>query len=348
MTARILIVGGYGHVGRLVAEKLIATGRLKIRLAGRDAEKARMLAAKLGCEARRVDLHEPDTWEAALDGVTIVLVCIDQPDGKFAAHVLQRGCTYLDITASDGFFRKVEKLDGEARSSSSRALLSVGLAPGLTNLLVKACAEHLDHPVGARIGIMLGLGDAHGPAAVDWTLEQFRSDRLEGGVETMAFGRPSRLHPAMPVGFADQYVVRRTLGLEETKSVLTFDSPAMSRLAFMLLRIAANNRWLEKIVRKTMPYMPIGSDRVVLAVEVYGTRDGRPETWCALLEGRKEAGITALVAALAVFHLLDNKIEPGVHHIEEVLSIDAVMPELQKNGVQIYLPECTVPGHGLY
>jgi saccharopine dehydrogenase (NAD+, L-lysine-forming) len=43
---------------------------------------------------------------------------------------------------------------------------SVGLAPGLTNLLAKYCLEWLGTVDALEIGILLGLGEAHGPAAI--------------------------------------------------------------------------------------------------------------------------------------------------------------------------------------
>lgn len=130
----------------------------------------------------------------------------------FAASVLQSGLTYSDITVEGHLFRKVEQLDGIARSKGGRALLSVGLAPGLTNLLVKACTTGMDTVESARIGILLGIGDKHGPAAIDWTLRNFRKTR-SSMIECIPFGNPPRLHPAIPFDFADQHVLRQTLGI---------------------------------------------------------------------------------------------------------------------------------------
>ncbi|MCY1312614.1 hypothetical protein D9M70_630510 [compost metagenome] len=89
---------------------------------------------------------------------------------------------------------------------------------------------------------------------------------------------------------------------------------------------------------KTMPYMRIGSDRAALAVEVRGEVDARTEICRAVLEGRREADITALVAALTVKHLAQTEIRAGVWHIDQILSIDRLAPALREHGVLLRLP----------
>ena len=53
----------------------------------------------------------------------------------------------------------------------STAILSVGLSPGITNLLVREASTHLDQVEEANITVMLGLGEKHGKAAVEWTVD---------------------------------------------------------------------------------------------------------------------------------------------------------------------------------
>lgn len=50
-------------------------------------------------------------------------------------------------------------------------MLSIGLAPGLTNLLAAHAHRLLDEVTELDIFIMLGLGDRHGKAAMEWTVD---------------------------------------------------------------------------------------------------------------------------------------------------------------------------------
>lgn len=204
-------------------------------------------------------------------------------------------------------------------------MLSVGLAPGLTNLLVKAAAAELDTIESARIGILLGIGDAHGPAAIDWTLHNFRKTRA-GTIEHLPFGDPPRQYPVLPFDFADQHVLRRTLTIADVQTFMTFDTPLLSRIMFAVLRRVAASAMLTRLFRALTPYARLGSDRTALSVEVHGTKAGQRLVRRMKMQGRKEARITALIAAMVVEHVLRHDIAPGVHHIEQILSIEMLMP----------------------
>lgn len=309
---RILIVGGYGHVGRRTAAELMQLGRFPIRIGGRSTRKAEAVAAHLQCESAHIDLDHSESWKSALNGVRVVIVCIDQSTTDFPAYVLGRGLIYLDITASDGFFRQLEALNSLAIEMDGSAVLSIGLAPGLTNLLVKACASRMDEAQSARIGIMLGLGDTHGAAAFEWTMEQFASPSTRRApIEEITFGLSSQPTSALPVAFADQHVVCRTLGLDKAKTLLAFDPPRQSRAILSLLKYLAARPRLVRLATALMPYLSFGSDRVALVAEVRGRQDGLDTTMIATLGGRREADITALVTALIVDHVTRVGVMPA-------------------------------------
>ncbi|GAA3466191.1 hypothetical protein GCM10018965_007430 [Nonomuraea roseola] len=44
---------------------------------------------------------------------------------------------------------------------------AVGLVPGVTNLLVRHCVER-SGTGQARVGVLLGSGERHGPSAIRW------------------------------------------------------------------------------------------------------------------------------------------------------------------------------------
>ncbi|WP_161487845.1 hypothetical protein [Paenibacillus glacialis] len=46
----------------------------------------------------------------------------------------------------------------------------MGLAPGITNLLAREAERQLCMTEEIEIAVMLGLGDAHGKAEIEWTV----------------------------------------------------------------------------------------------------------------------------------------------------------------------------------
>ena len=88
---KILIVGGYGQVGQFIAARLAPYFPRQVVIAGRNLSKAHAVAAELGygIEARTADLNTDDATDI-LDGVRLVLVCLDQTDTNFVKQCISR------------------------------------------------------------------------------------------------------------------------------------------------------------------------------------------------------------------------------------------------------------------
>src|SRR5215203_3833596 len=95
----ILITGVYGTVGGRVAADLAPGYPGRVIVAGRSAEKAAQFAAELGhgVRGRGVDVGDDASVEAALDGVGVVMSCIDQPEPHLLRAAITYGLAYTDI-----------------------------------------------------------------------------------------------------------------------------------------------------------------------------------------------------------------------------------------------------------
>lgn len=335
-TKHILIVGGYGHVGKLIARELLAKPNKGVRLAGRNREKAANTAAALGCESTVLDIAERETWAPAVVESDVIVMCIDTPDNSLAAHVLMKGKHYVDISASQAVIEGVETLDSLARSSGGSAIVSVGFAPGLTNLMVKSAVERMDHAETARIGVLLGLGDAHGEAAILWTLSNASDPKMPDRTPArIRFGNDRKASVAFPFPFSDQYAVRRTLGLSEAKTFLSLGHDFFTTLAFRGAPLLRDRPGAQRAIAGLLTRLRVGSDRAALAVEVLGRLDGQRASVTMTCEARREAEITARVAAFVIGRLLVTAAAPGVHHIDEVVDANSVFDELAASDVAI-------------
>ena len=81
MRDKILIIGGYGAVGRTIALTLANELPGKVIVAGRSFEKATALAQESDGKIRplRFDLMAEDTMPDVLENVAVVVVCLDAP-----------------------------------------------------------------------------------------------------------------------------------------------------------------------------------------------------------------------------------------------------------------------------
>ncbi len=343
---KILIVGGYGAVGLSIAERLAPGFPGRVVISGRNIEKAQAAAASVGhgTEARAVDIFAADTGQA-LDGVATVIVCLDQTDTRFVEHCLSRGIHYVDISAEYSFLSQVENLDDLARRNGATALLSVGVAPGLTNLLAARARDRMDSV--DRIDILLesGLGDRHGQGAIEWIL-----DNLDAPYQVMENGRPTSVRsfgdsmdlglagqekkrPAYRFNFSDQHVLARTQSVPSVSTWVRYDSRFVTWLFAVASRAGLGRLLRRPFWRKRAVWLfmnvHMGSDICGIAVRAVGRSGSEPAETLVGVTGRKEALMTAIVAADSARQVLTAPPGPGVMHSDQAIKLDPVVAALR-------------------
>jgi saccharopine dehydrogenase (NAD+, L-lysine forming) len=87
----ILVVGGYGVVGRRIATELAADYPGRVVIGGRNPARANDVARAIGHGARgcKIDIVVPPSIAAALEGVAVVISCIDRGRRSSAVSVIQ-------------------------------------------------------------------------------------------------------------------------------------------------------------------------------------------------------------------------------------------------------------------
>lgn len=344
---KILIVGGYGGVGRTIAKILSGEFPRRIVVAGRSYDRASQLSVELGhlVSPMELDISSKALPAAVLDNVALVVMCVDQADTTFVEECIRRGIDYIDITASYDFQSKLEQLDEEAKTYGSTVVLSVGLAPGLTNLLAaysKSGTEAVEH---IDLFVLLGLGEDHGEAAVRWTIENFNTEfsiRDAGGprrVRTFREGKAT-LFPgglgtrkAYRYNFSDQHVIPRTLGIDSASTWLCFESALVTRSLAILERLGILTllrfRMIRNIIVGLLRSFQFGSEVFVVKAVAYSQSDmEHPAFECAII-GEGEGRATAIVASNVASLIYKSTLSSGVFHIEEVVKAGAYLQELE-------------------
>lgn len=343
---RILVVGGSGQVGRLVAERLASLFPGRVAVAGRDLDRATRAAAAIGHGAAglSVDVSDPKAGDA-LDGVALVVACLNQTDTRFVEQCLRRGIHYIDISADDDYLARVERLDELAARQGSTAVLSVGVAPGLTNMLAARAVERMD--VVDRIDIVLefGLGDEHGSAALGWMLDNLDAEyevKEDGWPRSVrSFGENLKIRlpgqeeerAAYRFNFSDQHALGRTLDVPSVSTWVRFESRLVTWLSARaaqagLGRVLRRRRW-RKIALWLLTNIHTGSDACRVAVKATGRTGDGAETLTLGLSGRQEALMTAAIAAEAARQVLADEPAPGVHHSHQAIDFDSVIDALR-------------------
>ncbi|HJS31058.1 MAG TPA: NAD(P)H-binding protein [Alphaproteobacteria bacterium] len=329
MTSTILIIGGTGAVGAKCARILSERSDLRVIIGSRQPDKAAHLSAQLGVEVWPIDLDVPETWRRIGAGVDLVIVCADQQDVGFARYALSNAIHYVDITAGDSFFRSVELLKPEELPAT--ALLSVGLAPGITNLLSADAASRLDTVDSIEIGLLLGLGDMHGRAATDWTVRRIFSVRQRPSA-IIDFGPAWGRRRAFWMDLADQHVLGRTMGIDAVTRV-AFDSRLLTATIFMLGDLFFRSSIMMRLTSRLSSIISFGSDACVAVATARGKLRDRPGVSVSRFSGRRAGAVTAHVAAHAAISILEGPERRGVFHLQQFMSATSTFDELELAGV---------------
>ena len=147
---KVIVLGGAGAVGRVAARTLASADTFsQIVIADIDQAAAREVAAEIGSagvSARQVDVADPGSLAAALEGVDLVVNCTG-PFFRFAVPVLE-ACVaarvdYVDVCDDVDATLDLLGMDQAVRDAGILALVGMGNSPGITNLLARLAADNL-------------------------------------------------------------------------------------------------------------------------------------------------------------------------------------------------------------
>lgn len=348
----IVVVGGYGTVGRWLAADLASDYPGRIIVAGRSLARAEQLAGELGhgVRGRRIDVDDSVSITVALDGVGVIASCIDQREPHLLHAAIARGLAYTDIAPHLMTRRPTSPMKSEAARTGARILLGAGLAPGISSMLARLGTVRTGAAESIASTVLLSVGDVYGPASRRYLMEELTfqySVLLEGqltpirpflGAIRVRFPPPLGWRTAYFFPFSDQVFFPDTLGARTSVARLALNPPWLGGLLSALVRI----RGLSSLRRHTgtrehvdrlnawLQRRYAGLDWCGLVVEVRGSR-GLVRVG---LVGRGQARATGVGAALLVRSLVEGEVaDPGIWLAEQVVPLDPFLMRVRARGL---------------
>lgn len=340
----VLVVGGYGEVGRRLAEQLDMTEANRVVVAGRHPEIAD------GFRGRKVDVDDASAVDAALDGVSVVVACVRQREPHLLRAAVRRGIAYTSIAPPRLAPMDIEQLDAEARRTGARIILAAGLEPGISSVLARAAADQLGHVDSIETALLLSLGDSYGADSLAFLFAELcepYSIVVDGSLQAVnAFERSKRVQFPAPVGsrlayampFTDQRYYPTTLGAKTAVARVALDPPWLADALAALLPLGlrrllhrgGSGGAIHRLIQK-LRVRYAEQNRCALLVEVRVA----DRTIRATLLAHGQATVTAVGAAAVVEALWSGEVsEPGVWLPEQVIAVQPFLARLAAQGLR--------------
>ena len=347
----ILIVGGYGEVGRRTAAHLLQNSKTTVTLAGRSLKKAQVLAAQLGSRATPLQLDSNDLTgvQKALEPRPLVVNCVDLQELHLIYESARRGLTLIDATASYGYWQRVFPLKAQVEERGARVLLGAGLIPGITNVMAKAAHEALGGLTRLQTNTLLSISSSHGEAATTYTLSEAgqtyhfpaapQPERSFVQHKTVDFGGDVGRMIAYRFPFPSQFFYRETLDAEAS-SYLALGPAWVGTLLSASIRLGGQpllqTAWLKSFLHRVTPLLsklPGGTPKFLVAVDAVSPTGHRRYR----LEGRdahqSEATALGIVAMLEQFDAAS--LPPGIWLPEQWVEPEPFFGYLKTLGLRV-------------
>jgi len=342
------IVGGYGAVGRVVASALRRWQVAELRIGGRHMDEARALAAGLGAEASTVDVSDPVSLAGFCAGCAVVVNCAG-PSYRVLDSVARAaagaGADYVDAGGDDPVYERMAHaaLPGVGRV----AVLSAGMAPGLTGLLPRWLATHgfthLDRLVSyvaardrftpaAAGDYLLSLGNGYGEPMAAWSDGRLAPRALEPlrEVELPFFSGPVTAYPYLSTETRRLAV---ELGIAEVHWYNVFDTDGQMLAA--MSRVRAQYEMDGDLAAAVVELGRVADldlfgrgPRQQFVMRMDGWAGEVPVTRTAVLRAAGTYHLTGVLTAVAVREILRGAVPPGLHYAAEVLAPEPAMAEI--------------------
>jgi NAD-dependent epimerase/dehydratase family protein len=315
--ATMLVLGGHGVFGTMIAQAAQAAGWTAIRSSRRPS-----------AGFCHVDLAEPQTLEKVIDEADVVVSTV--PDEQLVAErmVLDRGGLLINVAAIAA--SSAARLRREPGPPRGTVLMNAGIAPGLTNLLAAGLLAR--HPEADEVELVftISVKGSAGPASghPDWLTAAKR-------------------HRTTVVRLPEPFGRRRCLGIAERhngwlgaiaagKTVSTYLCMTELRMQRALLAVNAAGL-IGRMPRSAFTVTPVPEAtaepvRHWVAVRQRGALLAANTLRCRG-DYRSAAAATVLIAGQLTSH--GDPLPAGVLVPEDVLTIGELEPGLAEAGITV-------------
>ena len=168
MGKRILVLGGYGALGRRVSRAVAAIPSVECVIGGRRPQKAAQFAdTNVVCMV--VNANEPARLRRALDGVFAVVNAVGPFQGRdytVAETCAGMGVHYVDLADARAYVEGITRLQRRAQQKDCLIVSGASSVPAVSSALVEMLLPEFDHVSEIHISLSPGNKNPLGVATL--------------------------------------------------------------------------------------------------------------------------------------------------------------------------------------
>jgi len=320
----VVVLGGYGRLGRLCVHELAARTQAKLIVAGRSLQRAESLALSFGERARGlyVNAYDPRTLARALDGAGALVACCGGDQLVALQTALELRVPFVGLSPVGLEARSRARLAELAWRAQVPVVLSAGALPGLPGILAEALVRKL--PAIRRLRIA-STGSYAETETARRDLQRFPTPHGDVSTrdalrrllpELWRFAEPIGMRPVAPSfspdleGFAESHCVETLSYLEPSRGVI--------------------GRSLRRLVAR----QPDAGFGLAATASCDPDPAAPPTAGIELFAHNTLIPAAAIACALSVA-ILEGRVPAGLSTPREVLHPASALGELEKRGVRI-------------
>ncbi|MDF7631293.1 hypothetical protein PUG46_18725 [Erwiniaceae bacterium L1_55_4] len=342
----IALLGARGAVGEQVIAQLAPVGHL------RAGSRQLPVQRHPDVEYQRVDLFDERALRQFCQGAQLIINCAAPGHligDRVARAAAALDCDYLDPGGDEPLFARLQN----TQKASPCAVLSAGMLPGLSGLLLRSAFSAFDRlyeakgyalscepfSQGGAADFLASLDNGYGVTGV--ALRQGELQHCPGGARIqLPLARASAMaYPFMTsewqrIGQAHPHIDLTWYNL--------FSSEAL--VHWLSQRIKRDARAVDDLVALSVRACVGQQPQHLVAVEASGERQGIFERRACVIECSSGAQLTAAVTTFTALNMVQGKIPPGLHFAADVLPATATLQFMQRqleNFCWLELPSLT-------
>lgn len=315
----VVVLGGYGRIGRHCAAELVARTRAPLRIAGRNVQRAESVALSLGerASASYADVQDARVLARALEGAAAVVACCGGDLRVALQCALELRVPFVGLSPVALEARAARHFAELAWNAQVPVVLHAGALPGIPGILAESLVRRV--PAIRRLRIA-----STGPFVASETAQRDqRARRSAEGESRRARRLPEVWRFADPIG-------RRAVQAGLSADLAGFAAMhCVEELEYLEPREGALARVFARVVARS------SATGFAVAALAFGAPSAREPLAQIEVSAADVLGPAAALAGAVTAALLEGRVPAGLSSAREVLSPAVALGELEKRGARI-------------